>query len=488
MSKKERLEQLCITDAEFELYKDLFLKCRKRNTYAELRLDRSWPQFKHCWKGDLILRHLCGVTCVAIPFAYQVNQIVLDIDFKSGRAWAEVADVVKLATLAIPGEPVVYRSSESGGVRMIWFLTGTVNRAGLREWTAGRLRQAGIVVASGKCEVRLGEEPDRLPFGRESMLLDPITLEPRLELDLSTTLSIVKKHRTHFASDPPVVRSGSTAKTGYDHKKLVETCLSSGLPPDVTTNECLMQLAWHFRVREGLEKDEINCRLRSWITKHHNGNSERINNGRIDAVYNQIDRIVDELQASKGTRRAPLIHTDLTKEELTRLLDLPVNFKTASGLFRLLRFSKANFLSRASLKSQGSAPSRGRIGTNKCGKVLPRGGRLTSRARNSKLHIVLSKALLRVLRVPNANNTARFVGEMERLGVLNLKRKAWAAEHKARQFWVNFEFDVEGERLEGDFDRVLWDAIGYDGIRRRFGPYQACRIAERLSNRQGDSE
>jgi len=478
LSRAKRLAHLEITEDEFQLYKSLFLSHREQNTYAERRSDGSWPQFKRCWKDNLILRHLCGNTDVAIPFASQVDQIVVDIDFKKGRAWSEVVETVRSSTEAIPGEPVIYRSSHSEGIRMIWFLNRSVPKVSLNEWTKSTLSGAGLRVSPGKCEVRLGPEPDRLPFGQGSMLLDPVTLEPRYDLNLPQTLKVVQDHRASFSARPPALTQipGSQAKPEY--RQIVRACLDSGLPPDVTTNECLKALVWYGRCRLGLEKDELKVFGQDWITNCHHGNSRRINQGKIHVVYNQIDRLVDNLRAEPGNGiRAPIMSAGLSESELCRVLDYQGNFKTLSALFRLLSFSKAVLLHKHKNKSSAGTICRDKRGTNKWGRVFHEKEDIPNGAGNFHFHIDLSKRLLRLLRVPNVENTSRFVADMERLGVLSLKRREWADGGKARQYWVNFPFDLEGKPVSDQFDQALWEVLGFNGIRQWFSKYQAKRIA-----------
>ncbi|MCX6833666.1 MAG: hypothetical protein NTW07_00790, partial [candidate division Zixibacteria bacterium] len=172
-----------------------------------------------------------------------MNQIVLDMDYRHGRGWKEVEETVRLATRALPGEPLVYQSSISSGIRMIWFLKSRVSRNALFLWTEKALTKAGVAVQSGKCEVRLGEVPDRLPFGLHSMLLDSITLDPQYDLTLSQTLRIAVEHRRHYAIEPPTLLPSSSGSAKGEYRRLVTSCLSSGLPPDISTNDCLKALA-----------------------------------------------------------------------------------------------------------------------------------------------------------------------------------------------------------------------------------------------------
>ena len=363
---------------------------------------------------------------------------------------------------------------------MIWFLNRPVSRAALHEWAKNTLNKAGVIVAPGKCEVRLGAEPDRLPFGRGSMLLDITTLEPQSDLDLSQTIRIVNDHRKLHSVDPPtLLPTHDTQNNHTEYKKIVNACLHGGLPSDVSTNQCLLALAWHERARLGLEKDEVKVFLQDWVSTHHNGNSNRMNKGKIDSIYSQIDRIVDGLLAEPGGRRhTPNKPVGLTESELRYLLDLPGDFKTLGGLFRLLCFTKTRFKESLPRKTTDSALLGKKKGTNKWSRVLRGDNGIPNGAGNYGVWIDLPVEVLRRLHVPNSENTAYFVREMERIGILKLKRQAWPYGHKARQYWVNFPFDLTGQPLSSSFDEVLWTVLGFDGIGDRFTRYQAERIAK----------
>ncbi len=487
LTRFERLTLLDITELEFQLYHSLFLTYRRKDTYSTRTKDRGWPQCKHSWNDGLILRHLCGHVDVAIPFADPVDQIVLDIDYHDqDKPRAELEQRVRSASIALPGESLIYQSSGSGGVRMIWFLKEPLSRITLNDWTTARLAKAGVIVKSGVCEVRLGSAPDRLPFGRESMLLDPVTLEPLYDLTLSDTLKIANEHRKHHAISPPLGQNQKSEATRSNFNQRIKRYLKRGLPPDEDTNECLKALAWHGRAVLGHENTENIEFLRRWIQRQHNGNSTRINDGKIEAVYRQIERIVKNLKVELGAKKGRVSSVGLSEQELLHLIGYPGNFKTIQGTYAVLCIAKAKYWRQYSLRTMNSSNYRGeekKIGTNKCGMVFSETEDIPNGAWNFRLYIDLPKELLRRLKIPNASNTAIFVRELERIGILAHKRKPLQYNHKARQFWVNFPFDAAGQPLPEEFDSALWTTVRREGIERRFTPYQAERIADNMKLR-----
>ncbi|MFH1374387.1 MAG: hypothetical protein ABII79_11380 [bacterium] len=431
----------------------------------------------------MILRHLCGETDVAIPFGWIVDQVVLDIDFEGNRAWGDVESTTRGAIRAIPGEPLVYQSSDSGGLRLIWFLSTKMKRTHLYRWVKSRLRDQGVTVQNGVCEIRLGTSPDRLPFGYFSMLVDPILLEPHYHVSLAETLKIVREHREWHAIDIESDSADdfcSSRSSGSDFTRDMETLLSNGLPWDVTTNDCLMKLAWFGRVRKRLQEEQLKAFLRDWICQKHNGFSTRVNEGRIQDIYDQIDRIVHSLHAVPGPLAYQANAVGLGETEMRCLLQYPGNFKTIEGAFKILCYAKSKL---HRIKSRSSTIcTGGGDGTNKWGTVFHPAEGIPNGARNFPLFVNLGKQHLRRLRVPFASNTARIVGELERLGTLALKRKAWPDGDKSRQYWVNFPFDLADAHLYDDFDEALWRIVGWVGIKKRFSAYQAKRIGSKMRN------
>jgi hypothetical protein len=475
LSRARRLGRLDITNAGYRLYDDLFLTYRRHDVYSERARDGTWPTFRRRWNDSLILRHLCGEIDLAIPFGDTVDQIVIDIDYKGDRKWRDVERTAAVVTSAFPGDPLAYQSSDSSGIRLIWFLSEAASRPDLYQWAVSELGKAGVPVRPGICEVRLGRSPDRLPFGSGSLLIDPLTLEPFYNLSLSKTLNLVSDHRRWHSVD---VRP---LKAEYDdssprYKSLIRECLDHGLPSDVDTNDCLLALAWHGRMRLRLNNRELCDFLQHWITTKHNGNSRRVNSGREQNLFSQIERIVNNLRAeSRSSSQSPLC-VGLCEVEVLALLDYPGDFKTIEGAFQVLCYAKAGLIHDGSRRKQ----SIGRGGTNKWGTVFCENEDIPNGARNFVPAVDLPKTLLRRLKVPWRNNTGRIIRELERLHIIKSKRKPWPDGHKAAQYWVNFPFDLKQAPGSTDFDDALWRTIGYSGIKQRFSQHQAQRVARRF--------
>lgn len=487
LSDEYRFKRLQIGQDDLTLYKSIFLSDRIRFKFHALNEDGSWPMRSFRWSYSDVLRHLCGECQIAISFESRVHVIVLDIDCHGDRHRSRAVETARGAVLAIPGDPFVYQSSNSGGVRLIWFLDKLYNRDEVDRWVRQELANAGIAVLSGICEVRLGGAPDRIPFGSFSMPIDPITYEPIWNLTLAESIRLAELHRANnhiildgLISDPVKINNGD-----YRSDRLVSICLKNGLPADVSTNDCLLELARHFRQRMGMDKIVVREKLKNWIAQKHNGYSERINRGRIESVYKQIARIIKSLRAAPFVVGAVTDRVGLTKAEMEALLTLELNLRQFRALFAILCLARQKLMKSAhSTYSPDSSPLHTyKKGTNKWGRKLTDSWGVTNGAENS-CHVFLdiSKKLLRSIGVPGSANTRDFVQLIEGLGILVLKRKPWPDGHKCAQYWVNYPFDVNGVSRYSDFDEALWEIAGYGGIRGRFGFHYARAFRKRFND------
>ena len=215
-------------------------------------------------------------------------------------------------------------------------------------WPQQELRRHGVIVQSGICEVRMGASPDRLPFGLDSMLLDPLTFESIYHLNLTETLKIVDSHRLNCAVDSRTVNPGAsdsdTQNFPSEQADLIERLLNEGLSPNETTNDSLQLLAWNGRVRMGLNDTQLNNHLLDWVTAHHNGNSKTINDGKIGHIEKHIDRIIRNLRAQPSDSIRAVAPTGLTEAEIRKLIEFPGNLKTISGVFKIVRAAKTKLI------------------------------------------------------------------------------------------------------------------------------------------------
>ena len=479
LSREKRLERLGITESGFSNYKSLFLNSRIPRGFSERMPDGSWPKNPWKWDDPLILRHLCGEKTLAVQFGDKVDQLVFDIDCKRERGREDAIDTTLDILNKFPGKPLIYQSSDSGGIRILYFLSQSVSRTAAMEKATNMLASAGIAVRAGLCEVRLGKSPDRLPFGQGSMLLDCITLEPIYRLSLSETLKIAVEHRLGFSLDPRELGITGSDKDRTRHSEysvIIKKCLAKGLTNEHTTTECLQKLAWYGRVELKMSNLELIEWLCNCISEWHNNKSDRVNDGRISVVFSQINRIVTNLRARPSSANVFVQPVGLSEQEVRHLLNFSTSYTVLRGAFIVLCYSKAQILGNSVKKRLGQ----GGGGTNKWGTVFSSREDIPNGARIFKPnYIELGKKTLRRLEVPWSNNTGRIIGELIQMGILVQKRKPWLDGHKVRQFWVNFPFDWSVGSTQTDFDNALLAVLGSVEIRKRFGSYLATKIANR---------
>ncbi|MBN4057079.1 hypothetical protein JYU19_02085 [bacterium AH-315-J21] len=489
---EERLQLLGITIEIYREYRKLFLEDRDKSCHYRLK-GKKWSKMPFSWNDTIILKHLCGELTIGIPFHDRVKTIMLDIDCHGGSSRGSAINVARRAIESIPailGEPIVYQSSDSGGIRIVWFLDGYCNREKLRKRVEDFLKEGSVAVVSGICEVRMSRANDRIPFGCNSMLLDPTTFEPCYRLNLSETIQQVSMHRANTV----VIRSqlgGTLCELNGNHDYTNhELLLRYGLPVDVSTNECLLPLARYFKSQQGMSDDEVRNALRNWISRRHNGNSDAVNNGKINETYLQIDRIVKYMKVPQMTRNSKMQRTGLSESEVHELLGIPGSYRFLSSLFSILTTAKGECLKKKSSKSVArvDSPKAKEYSTNKCGRKSTQNIAVTNGAENPcPVHIDLGKNLLRRFKVPRSENTSFFLRDLESFGLIALKRRAYQMEHKSTQYWINFPFDLSSIINYTDFESAIWNVMGYDEIRSRFSPHYATKLKQKFENESKDT-
>ena len=185
-------------------------------------------------KKDVVLQHCHVIThllrrsyAIAITRRSRTRIVVIDLDNKGPERAADLAHRYR-AIVAVLGEPsVAIRSSKSGGLHLIYFLTEWQFDDELREMVEEALNKVGIVLDDGIVELYpYGHRVIRVPFGPGSCLLDLSTLKPLyvtgsgekgIEIDLRRSilaLERVAKTRRYKIEDL-VRKKPSWTRTGW---------------------------------------------------------------------------------------------------------------------------------------------------------------------------------------------------------------------------------------------------------------------------------
>ena len=252
-------------------------------------------------------------------------------------AWYDLLHRYDAVVRALGHPSVLLRSSGSGGVHLYYLFADPVELHQLRDpesvhGAVVRLLAAyGVPEKSGRIEVyprgqyrRRGPQTRlRLPFGRESMALDPFTLD-RLTRgspadDLRHLSASLRRGVVSFAEPeewleeakqlPPVVkrrngkrrlqaRHDGTRSTRSSNTADAKTVWRTGLTANRQFNGAVWTLGWDLRCR-GLSVEAARSKIIEWLDEKHNGCSRTYNASHVIA-YKEIQDILGRLYSKAG--------------------------------------------------------------------------------------------------------------------------------------------------------------------------------------------
>lgn len=342
--KALRLEELQITEADFKNYLQLFCGCRLRDSYAFLT--DTWHERKGKWWPGLIKQHLLGEKTVALRFDLAVDTLIIDLDNHGPRITDSVESRCRSIQDAFDSEALIYTSSDSGGLRMCYFLDRSYYRDDVILFAREKLEQAGLVIKSGIVEIRLGKGPDRLPFGKGSYLVDSLTLDPQPQLSLSAMIhsaeSLRENHRLAVKA-PLRHKPKRTSMSNEERFALAEYLEKYGLPATLSTNDALLALNLWLMGANRLAADEASEWMKDWIRRMHNGHSQKASAGRWGDLDTQIDRIVAGFKPTKfreNKARETKLNRKLSLGDVEQLCHIIKDQRTLRAAFALLEYVK----------------------------------------------------------------------------------------------------------------------------------------------------
>lgn len=146
---------------------------RKVPGSADFHHQRSWL------KDEYLRDHLLGKYWVACLRASETRILSVDLDCHQGPAsQAAMVDGYRRIRELMP-KPIVFRSSNSGGLHLYWILDAQVPTFAALAMVARHLRENGVRVGRQSCDLRPTPTTClRLPLGAQSVLLDPERLSP----------------------------------------------------------------------------------------------------------------------------------------------------------------------------------------------------------------------------------------------------------------------------------------------------------------------
>lgn len=325
-------------------YRAMFCDNRKPAQYIS-RDSNGWHTVKRRWRDQQIIAHLQGRSVIGLFPADWIDYMMFDLDnhCQTGPPIRERhADVLR----AICGNPLIYRSSESGGIRICYPLDQEYPKRSVYGYAKYRLRTCGIAVKSGEIEIMATDKGDRLPFGAGSCLVDPVTFEPLQGMSqvesIDRAWTIWEASKTTIPLDLVEPKRLEQAPSGFVQE--VERLIQCGLTADITTNDALLKLAYYYRANCAYSVERTRELLRKWTSFRHNGHSVRINRGDIENVYDQIDRILLKFKPSKATRKSKWLPCprDLTLGDVRAIVSLFSTYRNQLAAFSMLKYVKNN--------------------------------------------------------------------------------------------------------------------------------------------------
>jgi len=459
------------------LDKYLIMFCWSRCKKKYIRLFDKWCQIDRPWTKKLLLDHLLGHTAIGLFPSKSIDYLMLDVDNHNQRCQDSVITRVRRVLKAFCADALVYTSSDSGGMRVLYFLDAKYPREHVEAFARGRLQECNIEVKPGYVEIMAGKKGDRLPFGDGSNVVDIHTLESIPHLDYQQKIEAAWRIREAMRLEvdpwPYLAKNVKWERMSFDDK--VQVLLEVGLPDSITTNDALLALCYYYRVGVGLTEQETERALSAWVRTHHNGNSNRINNGKIDDVGEQITRMLKSFDVQKVKRRkSKWIHLSkkLTIADvrfLKAIIGDPVAFKPLLASFSLLHWVKNKGVLVHEVKSpnQEVAP--------------PSGTPISNLYVSGNLQIWKCEIPFKTFQRLLGFNSAKPSDMKETLTHLGLIAEADGynrSKHKCNSYFVYFKFDEDSKEVVS-LEHALQELCGSDELVTEFGRYRASRIIKK---------
>ncbi len=474
LAKRGRLQQLGITEDHFDRYCKMFCVTRRQDRYLNRNQD-SWPTVKHPWDAKLLFRHLGGEITIGLFPAASINYLMFDIDNHEPGLMVSPQERCRLILSVYSTKPLVYTSSESGGLRVCYFLDQVHPRRQVYQFAERRLASIAIEVKSGYIEIRATGAGDRLPFGKGSELVDPKSLLPVSGVSLAEKIDKAWEIRlsNKLKIDHSTAKPENNGLLKPKFVDIVGSLLEDGLPTGdvMTTNEALMKLNWDLMGRRGYTAEEAKRFLGSWISNHHNGHSDDINAGRIEDVYAHIDRIVGRfdphrIKFTRLTSASP--ENRLTLHDVEVILLIFDSYQNQLAVFSLLEYTKAHgelMETAENIAGENSAISYSMSNYNVVG----------------FLQVWLCRIPYKTfLKLPGFDRTRPSITRklMESKGIMLLHEQEDRSNNRCRAYKICFPFNSDSPRVIS-LDEALLQLKDKTQLRIDYGPYRSGEIRKK---------
>jgi len=246
------------------------------------------------------------------------NQLILDLDVHSAAAAATRRNRYERVLRLSSTNPVVFCTSMTGGLQIVWWLDRWWGLQDLQEYAARRLRLVGLKPRKGDIEIFPNPTGHiRVPLGGHGAMLDTDSLAP-MDLPFPKLLETIKDsikiqtqhqyplgHPQHKPQRGPIIDTGNvstsgdsncpTQRAGAGHDpELDRVAYEQGLSTDLPRFEALPMIIRYGYFERGIsDADELSEYVMDWLEHNHNNQSSRYLSNPV-GVMTDIERLVSK--------------------------------------------------------------------------------------------------------------------------------------------------------------------------------------------------
>lgn len=465
--KGQRLKELGISEEQLKKYLEVFTSRRDKYRHI-IKKDEGWITIKHKWSDNHILRHLLNEIIIGLFPTDKVNYLIFDID-NHGKESISAEERANKILSALDVKPIVCRSSKSNGYHIYVSLDKDYYLEDIKSFAETFLSSCGLMRKNGFVEVSSDHKGFRLPFGEGSVLLSPDNLQKISTTSISEIIDYCYKIYNSNRLQIPETKIDDTDDIPDSHMEIVNKLYNDGLYEDISTNDALLKLSWDRQTRNGNSPEETINLLKSWIRINHNGCSDRYNNGKLDDIDKQIERIVNSYDPSKVIKRYSLNRTShgLPDEVADFILSSFQTYKNQQVLFNLYLYILNNGkLVQNDVKNLKNLNNSYRESFKKL---------FSSNYNSTKYQLYSCEIPVKaMIKMPgfDRKNPANTVSYLIENGLLSIYKNAHPASHKCRTFLALIPKYTNKSRIFVSLDEAILNLLSPIQINKYYTDYR----------------
>ena len=470
------MEELQLTYLQFQNYRLMFTDNRCVRPYYELRIGRNtnrlrWACLDYHWSPKMLLQHLKGERVLALKPKPFLRYLMIDID-NHGRASVSVEERARMVLASFDGSPLIYTSSVSGGLRVVYFLDKAYHVSQIEAFARAALTSNGVTITPGSVELCVDVESDRLPFGNGSYVVDPCTLDPIYDLSkggqIDFAYSVYQKDNLVLPTEycDYRVENKSTREFFTNTERLIR----EGLCLEVSTNEALWRIIDYLYRKFDIDRAKIEEFVLCWLHECHNGCSDSINMGDFAKNERRISEMLKRFDSNRirsyGGYFTKSAET-LSLKDIAAIVELSSDYKTQLRLYGLFGFAKANGI---------------RVPSIECAQSLLDGSPATllvsstDNDRPTEIWICTIPSYVWKDRLGFA--ASAYSAQRKALEDLNVVALVYEGSHERKRcacYAIKFHFD-DSEPLVSCLDDGLVQLFSRTELKQRYGAYRARKL------------